>query len=232
MKPSISIITPTVRPAGLVMVDECLRRQTVHDFEWLISMPERLHGSLKIERPNVTILCDPEPNPGDFYSLNKAWNQMIAKAKADLLVFIVDWVWFPKDSLEILLEWHHKAPNLGVSGRGDHYRSIVKGKPEVVWEYDNRPGPEIHPHMMELAFASLPREDVLAVGGFHERFDQGAGMSEKDLCVRMAEHRGNAFIIDDRLSYRNWTHPKEWKPEEWDAAAEKARILYQAARQA
>lgn len=230
MKPAISIITPTVRPEGLVMVDKCLKSQTVQDWEWMISVPESDFRSLKIENPAVTILCDPPANPGDFYSLNKAWNNLIAHAKADLLVFVVDWIWFPKNSFEMFLEWFKEAPNLGVSGHGNHYRTVVNHKPEVIWEYDRRPGPKIEPYMMELAFASLPKADVLAVGGFDEEYDQAAGMSEKDLCVRMAKQRGNAFVLDDRIAYRNYTHPKSQSPEEWQAA-EKAKHLFLASRE-
>lgn len=225
-RPTISVLTPSLRPEGLEMVNRCLARQTFKDFEWLISLPASLSGVVKVERPGVRVFSDPPMAEGDFYALNKAWNQLVKNAHGDILVFCVDWIWFPPRSLEIFRDWHLEAPNLGITGLGHHYRTVVNHRPEVLWESDHRVGPEIDPHLMEFAFAALPAKDVLKADGFDEEFDQVAGMSEKDLCVRMAEQCGNAFILDERIEYRNWTHPKEWSREQWDAASEAARVLY------
>lgn len=222
MTPAVSIILPTVRPEGAPMVLDCLRRQTVTDWELLVGAPKGMiegPGPLRDSVLGWGYQLWPEPprRPGDMYALNKTWNLLAARARAGRLLFLVDWIWFPDDTLERFLA--HPA-DVGASGVGHHYRHVVGGRPEGRWWTDPRLGKPFDARHMEMACAMLPRDDLLAVGGFDEEYDQVAGLSEKECCIRM-QRAGARFVLDESISYRNWTHPKpEWP--DWNQRYEKA----------
>jgi hypothetical protein len=210
--PALSIVTPTIRPSGLVMVWECLKTQTRQDWEWLIGAPAEMHAEIRHLLPadsRIRLVAEPPKNPGDLYALNKTWNVLVSETRCESVVFLVDWIWFPEDTIARLV-----AHPGGVTGIGHHYREIINGKPEVRWSNDIRAGGSTNILDMELACAKLPRSFVLGVGGFDEQYDRVAGLSEKDLCARI--HKiGCELVLDTTIEYRNWTHPKEWP--DWDA---------------
>lgn len=232
--PKISVITASARPDGLPMVSQCLAKQTFQDFEWLLVLPE--DKDVKIKRDNVKLLHDPPRREGDFYRLNGAWNVALKEAKGDLLVFIVDWVWFFENALELCWQSYEKDPKCCLTSFGHHYRTVgTTGRPEVQWTQDPRlewmerltSEQGMPPEWMELAFAALPRQDVLDVGGFDEKYDAVAGMSEKELCLRMFQ-QGNRFALHIGLEIRNYTHPRMNYTENWDTAAAKAKEMFKA----
>lgn len=75
--PKISVITPTIRPDGLKVMQSCLRRQSFKDFEWLVEVGQ--------------------PDKSD---LNASLNRMIRRAKGELLVFYQDYITIPDDGLK------------------------------------------------------------------------------------------------------------------------------------
>lgn len=237
--PLISVLTPSVRPLGLVMVADCLARQTERRFEWLIGAP----GDLKVDSgalariraaaPSVRIIPEPARRPGDFYRLNGAWNALVREARADLLVFTADWIWFEPGDLEFYLSVYREMPTACVSSFGHHYDEVdpLTGRPEVLHTSDIRtsqPIPEsreMPAGWMELAFASIPKPPLVAVGGFDEAYDQVAGMSEKEVALRL-EKAGCQFYLAKR-EIRNWTHPKTSTKGQWDRAYLKACELFE-----
>lgn len=84
----ISVITATIRPEGLEMVRDALRKQTVREFEWLVEV------GLGFEK--------------DF---SKSMNRAIRRAKGDLLVFCTDWQAPPEDGLERFWKAYQENPN-------------------------------------------------------------------------------------------------------------------------
>ncbi len=238
MKPAISVLTPTVRPEGLVMPWQCLERQTCQDFEWLISAPA---GVMKVfpNKPNIHLLEDPPKRPGDYYRLNGAWNNLAKHAKADLLVFCVDWIWFEDTALEQLLAHYLDDPNRGICVPGNHFRKIINGRPEVLWEPDNRwnhvepdsqgmihrpyllpedqigDGWHLDPHLMEMSFSGISKSKLISVGGFDEDYDRHFAMSEKETCMRMF-YAGYSFILDRTQNHRIYTHDREISSSEQD----------------
>jgi hypothetical protein len=219
--PQLSIITPTIRPQGLPMVWECLKKQTVQKWEWLIGAPASMLDEIRSLLPNdrrIRLFAEPERNPDDFYSLNRTWNMLVHEAQCEPLVFLVDWIWFPDDMLAKLAPY----PG-GVSGFGHHYKEIVNDKPEELWLKDQRDPTTQNVLAMELACAKLPRSAILEVGGFDEKYDKVAALSEKELCARL--HKlGVPMQLNPALEYRNWTHPKEWP--NWDERFEAAKIVF------
>lgn len=235
-----SIILPTTRLEGLRMPLDCLSRQTMRDWQLIIVVPEALLPGIKIKSDQVRVIAEPPKRPGDFYRLNGAWNAAIKVAETELLIFMVDWIWFEPDALERFCTHFDAHPTEGVTSVGDHYRTInaVTGRPEVMWAQDDRirdfMAEEARfsamyelfpPRLMELALASLPRSKIIEVGGFDEEYDKYAAQSEKELCCRLYE-TGVRFVIDPDLAIRNWTHQKSCSATQWDDAYEGATELY------
>lgn len=233
--PKISILTASCRPEGLPMVGNCLARQTFADFEWLICMPKEQLAKVQMRDPRIRLFSDPPRNEGDFYGLNKAWNQLLAAARGDLLVFVCDWLWFEPDALEQFWSLFEQWPNDCATSIGEHYRLVVDGRPERFFLEDARElemdkqgkAPhEMPPEFMELSLASMPRKKVLEAGGFDERYDQVAGGSEKELALRLVQI-GCGFWLFDKVVHRIWKHPKESTGAQWDTAFLKADQLFQ-----
>lgn len=197
----ISVITPSIREGGLEINQRCLKRQTFKDFEWLVCSPYVVNGAIWI--------AEPTKRANENYNLNKCWNLLVKKAQGELLVSIVDLLWFPPDTLERLWSHYQADSHKCVGGVGHQYQSLVNGKPEgLIWKdprLRNEMFYQTSPLHFELCVASLPRSGVLAVGGFDEEFDRYAALSEKELCFRL-ENQGYNFWIDQSLEYRALKH--------------------------
>jgi hypothetical protein len=218
----ISVITPTCRPEGIPMLEKCLKRQTLQDFEWIIVCPkecidpiEKGMGDLNVD---ILILEEPPKRPGDYYNLNKAWNHAFKEVKGELIVDLVDWTWFPPDVLEKLWTHYQTDPMSCVSAIGHQYDRIENGKPENRMWTDPRARTdqgsyyEVGYREMELCLASFPTKLVRDVGGIDEEFDQFAALSEKEMLAR-AERLGYKFYLDQGIEYRAFHHPRisvEW----------------------
>lgn len=227
----ISVLTPTLRPDGLRMVHQCLRNQTHDDYEWIISAPTHVAENIKIQSNKIRVIIDRPKNEGDFYSLNKAFNDLTMEASTDNLVFAVDNIWFHNSTLERFAANFRDDPDGCVSSYGNHYRKIVvrddKGGlyPEVLWNHDERlavlakagmNSGKMPSNFMKLDLASMPRSRVIEAGMFDESYDKYAGCSEKELATRL-QIIGCNFYLDQYIECRNWTHPIEHTSEQWDA---------------
>lgn len=232
--PRISVITASTRPEGLVMVGNCLAQQTFTDFEWLACLPGDKLGRLKI--PAVRFFEDPPRRPGDFYRLNGSWNKMALAARAPLLVFAVDWIWFGPDALESFAIAFEELPAACVTSIGHHYRKVVDGRPERRHTDDRRQdaaeelgyaGGRCPAEYFEASFASVPREKLLAAGGFDEAYDAVRGMSEKEAAARLEAH-GCTFHLGTapEAEHRIWTHPHETPEAAWQPLYQEARRMY------
>lgn len=207
----ISIITPSVRPELLGIVKMCLSRQTHKDFEWLVVSPKDYGFGKWIK--------EPPKREGDYYNLNKAWNEAFKHSKGELIVEITDGIWFVPDTLERLWAHYQANPKACITTIGHQYEEIVNGKPEkLVWtdpraRTDQGFFYEINPNDLELCLGSIPRQAVIDVGGVDEEFDKVAALSEKEMALRM-DKAGYKFFIDQDLSYRAVKHPRlndEWE---------------------
>ena len=68
--PKISVITPTIRPAGLAILRKCLLEQTFTSFEWLVDI-----------------------NYTGKHDLNASYNRLIKRAKGELIVSLQDYIY-------------------------------------------------------------------------------------------------------------------------------------------
>lgn len=205
-KIDISVITPSIREEGLDMVRKCLTRQSTNiNWEWLVCSPFEYEEAIHVP--------EPEKGPDDFYSLNRAWNALFREAKGDLVVNIVDWMWFTPDVLQKLWDQYQSNPKAVISGVGHQYDQIENGKPEnLVWR-DPRVRTDFGsfyevPHTeMEFCLVSFPKQAVVDVGGIDETFDKYAALGEKELAARMYK-AGYTLWLNQDLEYRAFKHPR------------------------
>ncbi len=212
----ITVITPTLRPKGLEVVRKCLTRQTIQDFEWIVVHPAdqmmKVFGELGDDKRFKNII-EPKKNKGDYYSLNKAWNKAYSQTKGDLIVNIVDYIWFPPDTLERLLSHYKSDPKGLVTTVGHQYREVINGKPDIlVWRdprvrMDQGSFYEVAPSEMEMCICSIPKQAILDCGGLDEIYDTCPAVSEKEMCWRL-DKLGYNFYIDQSIEYRALQHER------------------------
>ena len=222
----ISCTTPSVRPEGLQMVKDALEAQDFprEDFEWIVCSPFKYEGADKWieERPK---------REGDFYNLTKAFNDLFKAASGDLIISVVDLIWFPADTLSNFWLHYDANPNACVGGIGHQYEKEVNGIPEIlVWKdprarLDQGSFYEIYPIDLELCLTSIPRQGILDVGGMDESYDQVAALGEKDMCLRM-EKLGYKFFLDQSLEYKALRHPRLNGEKVWDEHYQKGCKMF------
>lgn len=228
----ISVTTPSVRSEFLPIVGKCLQRQTFKDFEWLIGSPQDL--SLAIDREighnyEYTLIPEPPKQEGDYYGLNKCWNSLFKASKGELIVNITDGIWFEPTLLENLWNQYQINSKACISCVGSQYDQLINGKPEhMVWRdprirSDQGSFYEVESSEMELCIASFPKQAVIDIGGFDEKYDQGAALSEKEAMLR-AQKMGYKMYLDQTLEYRAISHPRLSK--EWDDKYKIATEMY------
>lgn len=165
----ISVCTPSIRPEGLKITQECLSKQTFQDFEWLveIGIPER--G------------CD----------LNAAYNRMLRRAKGDLIVSLQDYTKVQDDFLGICWNEYQWAK--------DTFFTVAVGKTmdweEVEWDWRKEKRP-INWMEWEIDCGFAPLKALKEIGGFDEELDKGWSYDNVNVGLR-AEMAGYKFEICD-----------------------------------
>jgi len=211
----ISVITPTVRVEGLRVVAKALREQTFQDFEWLISSPntipilEEVFGGVAdytdkfpmrvVVEPTKTgfvnevfIYKDPPKPIGAFWTLNRAYNQMIKQAKGDLIVSWQDFTYATPEALAKF--WYYFTHDYGhalISGTGHKYDDDTWK--EVVWEDPRRRMDQGTFYTcvwtdVEWNFCSCPKKALYAIGGFDEGMDM-LGLTDQFVLVGSWRYR-------------------------------------------
>lgn len=221
----ISVITPSVRPNGLEIVEKCLKKQTIKDFEWIVVTPKKLVNEIHVV---CRLLTDPPKKPGDFWTLCKAWNKAYAHARGELIVNIQDFIWFPPDTLERFWQHYMDNPKSLVSTVGNHYKKLDElGKPvEEVWRdprmrMDQGSFYKVDNTEMEMSMCSVPKKAILDCGGIDEEYDKGPGVQEKEMCLRL-QVLGYEMYLDQLMEYRALEHgrlKKNWNEKYWKVIA-------------
>lgn len=209
----ISVITPSCRPELLPIVEKCLKRQDLEDWEWIITMPIMANkpGAIHVE-PDL-LLTDPPKQPDDFWTLCKGWNQAYAHAKGELIVNIQDGLWFPPDTLSKFWFHYQQNPRALVSAIGHQYEGFDElGKPLNKMWHDPRSKTgvsfeEVPPSEMEMCMCSIPKQALIECGGIDEIYDTCNGAQEKEMCWRLNKMNWN-FYIDHGIEYRAIHHPR------------------------
>ena len=222
----ISITTPSIRPDFIGIVATCIKKQDFTDFEWLIGTKPELIDEMKAiigADSRFRVLPEPPKHEKDFYNLNKCWNMLFREAKGELIVNIVDGIWFPNDVLTMFWNHYEKDKKACISAVGNQYDPNILefGKPMIeVWRdprmrLDQGSFYQVYYTEMELCLASLPRQAILDVGGLDPLADKYAALFEKEMCARI-EKAGYTLWLSQDINYRALNHPRLYGQNLWD----------------
>lgn len=155
----ISVISPSIRPEGLKILQQCLEEQTMptNEFEW--------HVEIGLKRKG--------------HDLNAAFNRMIKRSNGELIVFYEDYTKIMPDGLERFWKAYKDNPNtlftapLGkVDNFGDtgdkirwDWRATKQNKDQT--DYTNCLW-----RTCELDWGAIPKAILLDIGGFDEVLDK------------------------------------------------------------
>lgn len=198
----ISVITVSVRPDRLDLVEKSLKKQTIDGFEWIV---------------------EDYADNSKPWSFNKATNLAIKKAHGDLIIFIQDSIWFAPTALS-KFEYHYQQNPLAcISGVGDQYDQLDEnGKPtHKVWEdprknSNNGTFYECYPNDWEINFASVPKKLLYDIGGFDETMDDHFGMDNVAVAHRL-DQIGAKFYLDQTNESYTLRHGRrdDWDSNHW-----------------
>jgi hypothetical protein len=188
----ITVITPTIRPLGLTIVDRGLQRSTISCDEWLI-------GSSFEPSVGKWVKDDFE---GGYWTLNRTLNKLVKESKGDLIVSIQDFTYFYPAALEKFKFYYDQNPKRIVSGIGDKYEQVVPTREKKVWADPRRSTGqgfrECPFYLIEGNFCAIPKEAIYSVGGFDESLDfKGFGLDFYGLLDRLDIKGEYSFHIDD-----------------------------------
>jgi hypothetical protein len=204
----ITVITPTIRPEGLSIVETGLLRQTTDDFEWLIGSPFK---------PKVSMAKWVEDDfKGGVWTLNRIYNKLIKEAKGDVIVSIQDFTFFDADALQ-KFRYHIKNTCDVVSGVGDKYEQVYPRVSNKLWQDPRKKGSyalrEVPFREIEGNFCAINKQLLEDIGGFDESMDEKFyGMDWYGVLERLSI-AGYKFFIDETLESYSLQHGRvaDWE---------------------
>ena len=214
----ISVVTPTIRREGLDLILESLSKQTFKDFEFIVCSPFPVYDE------RVRWIMERPKHEGDYYSLEKSWNDLFRNSKGELIVTVCDLEYIKPDALERLWARYEEDPCACVSGFGDQFKDVVNGVGvNLVWS-DIRPRVYAPSNIVNFdqALCSFPRKAVFAVGGLEEDFDRVAANGEHEFCMRLVKF-GYSLWLDPEIQYIAKFHPRI--NDKWDEMFKKGQDM-------
>lgn len=199
-KNKICVITPTIREAGLPLVEKALKEQEFTDFDWLICSPFN---------PKSWATWIPDNFTGGLWTLNRAYNALIRKVDAELIVSWQDFTYAGKNTLDRFWRHYEYEPKMLVGALGHKYEDTTWRK--KVWT-DLRKGGKCFPAFVEWNLCSCPKKGLEEIGGFDEVADElYFGMDGYQVNERLAE-TGHTFYIDEKIESFSLVHGrvKNW----------------------
>lgn len=178
----ISVLTPSIRSAGVDIVRETLKNQTFKDFEHIVRLSE----------------------PGPVPDLCHAWNSAIRESKGELLVFLEDYTRIEPDGLEKMWLRYQEDPEVGWTAPLGKVQAWGE-TPRWDWRVDRSDGAYTAWYEFEIDWACLPRKGMLEVGGFDEDYDSGFSWENCDLGYRLFK-LGWGFKVDTKNRAIAWDH--------------------------
>jgi hypothetical protein len=223
-KNKIAVITPTIRPEGLDIVQKALEKQTFTDFDWYI-------GSSFIPK------CDwatwvKDDFKGGCWTLNRIYNALIRATEAPLIVSWQDYTSGDETLLERLWECYEKNPKALVSVTGNkYYEDDFFLESWFDPRTSNIPFRETGFHDVEWNLCSCPREALVKCGGFIEDLDFfGFGMDGFCVNERLSE-MGYKFFVDSTVKTYSLMHGRvpNWEEKnllyKWNEVKDKLKSL-------
>lgn len=178
----ISVITPSIRPAGLDVTIETLKHQTFKDFEHVTKLSE----------------------VGPVSDLCASLNDCIRRSQGELIVILQDYTKVAPDALQRCWDRYQEDPEVGwtfVLQKTNDWQTITKSD----WRLDRPDGSYVAWNEWETDFACIPRKAILEVGGWDEDFDSGFSWDNVEIAYRMFK-LGWGFRVDTRNRALAWDH--------------------------
>ena len=194
----ITVITPSVRPDGLKLVEKALKRQTFRDFDWIV---QGKGGEI----PDNCV-----------WRLNRDYNIAIQKAKGELIVSWQDWTYANPDVLERFWNHYQEEPKTLVTGVGNKYQDDTWTV--MTWKDPRERSDQgsYYPcyfNDIEWNFCAVPKQALYDVGGFDEYLDRWYGMDGYSVVDRINMIGGYDFKIDQGIKSYSLEHgrPPQWE---------------------
>jgi hypothetical protein len=192
-KPTVSIITPSIRPKGLEITQECLKNQTYKDFEWIV-----------------------EIGLGNKHDFNQAMNKMIRRVKGDIIIILQDYIKVEIDFVEKCVN-ACDTNTLFTCPVGKTNQTDYSGTPK--WDWRNNEHSQMDWRMWEIDAGFCHKDILYAVGGFDERLDQwwsmdnvSVGKRADILGYKFECLRDNKCIAYDHDVFIEHPFRKDYKP--------------------
>ncbi len=141
----ISVITPSIRPEGLKVVQDCLKEQTLTDFEWLT-----------------------EIGLGTKHDLNAAFNRMLRRAQGELVVFYQDYIKIEKDGLQKFWDAYQENKNTFFTAPVGKTTNWT----EIKWDWRESSDGKADWLRWEIDWGAAPLSALIDIGGFDEALDE------------------------------------------------------------
>jgi hypothetical protein len=196
--PAISVLTPTVRPDGLKLLEKALKQQTFRDFEWVVVQPE-----------------GPKPE-GLYWTVYRDYNRGIKRCKGDLIISWQDYTYTKPDTLERFYNHFLQEPKTIVGAVGNKYSDDTWTV--MTWK-DPRERSDIGTYYpcyyndIELNLASFSKQAFYDVGGFDETLDAYSSLCGLDVLERLNILGGWEFKLDQSIKSYSLEHGRlpEWE---------------------
>lgn len=213
--PLVSVITPTVRPAGLDIVQKSLEKQTYKKWEWLVGSPFNPHiDGAKWVTDNFD---------GGYWSLNRIYNRLFKIAQGKIIVTWQDWIYIPPDGIQKFVDALEEVGDAVVSGVGDQYERLNDwGKPEIkIWSDPRKTLKygsfyECYPNDAEWNWCAFPKKLINQVGGMDEKLDfLGYGGDQFQVGQRWGDMGVHFWLDQDNESFtvRHGRDHEDWDKE-------------------
>lgn len=179
----ISILTPSIRPKGLAIIQKCLSEQTYQDFEWLVEIGIPTRG------------CD----------LSRAFNRMLRRAKGEWIVILEDYIRIEPDGLEKFFKIADpKKLYTGPVGKTLNWK-------DVKWDWrEFGKIREVDYRRWEIDWGFGPLQAFKDVGGFEEEYDQFWSNENVEIAYRMSKLGYKFYVTPDNKAI-HYNHDKVFK---------------------
>lgn len=143
----ISVITPSIRPGGLIVNQKSLQEQTFQDFEWLV----------EIGIPPA-------------HDLNAAFNRMLRRAQGELVVFYQDFIKARPDYLQKFWDAYQKDKRVFYTAPVGKVNNLDFSG-DVRWDWRAYADAKCDWRTWEIDSGSAPLTALKEIGGFDETLD-------------------------------------------------------------
>jgi len=144
----ISVITPSIRPEGLKIVQQSLEKQTFQDFEWLTEIGI----------------------PGRGHDLNAAYNRALRRARGELIVSLQDFIKAPPQYLQKFWDTYQKEKTVFWTAPVGKVNNLeYTGK--IIWDWRAFADAAVDWKCWEIDSGAAPLSALRQIGGFDEELD-------------------------------------------------------------